>query len=361
MSYSKLITKSLPPGTFYELNKDTGATRKWSLQPSSYNDLIEGFKSPTEKRSKPLNLVMNPTNRSAAHHDNKYGIIKVITEYNSANWKTINTRYDTYLAYHPMYTIDDVYDWGPVYKEINSNFVNLSLYLATLRQSADLFVTCARSLIDIVKSITQPLRLLKNISAGHLLLDYGVAPTMGDLDTSLRNLAFGRQPFIKIDNQQRYNHYEDAESDSYHSIYNTTVTYKSTSYVELSIPGTTYWGGPLSTAWDLVPYSFVFDWFLPIADHLTAWDMYRRINQFKGTLSKQTVAYSLKKRKTTSILSSNTKTTYMGEKHSMRKSTMYSRTIQNFIPTPKLPPFKVGLSVGRCLNAASLLAVAAIK
>lgn len=112
---------------------------------------------------------------------------------------------------------------------------------------------------------------------------------------------------------------------------------------------------PVSIAWELVPYSFVVDWFLNIGNYIRDFEtslLYA--NSFTGGFMTQGIFYDANcdVRHYTGNSTSNW-TTVGSASTNFRKLT---RTVLSATPTPEMPSFKADLGSSRLLNAAALLA-----
>jgi len=106
---------------------------------------------------------------------------------------------------------------------------------------------------------------------------------------------------------------------------------------------------PAAVAWELLPWSFVIDWFLPIGDFINTWDATNGVSFAQGS-------------RTVSI---NTKTVYRTESTSLSYGRFSGlRVLEVFkmdrervisFPSPHLPSFKNPVSTGHALNALALL------
>lgn len=117
---------------------------------------------------------------------------------------------------------------------------------------------------------------------------------------------------------------------------------------------------PLEVAWELTPYSFVVDWFLPIGDYL---------NSLDATLGWRFLAGSMSKKTTVKVHASNfrmnssseyTKRSSYGVCSGSGKQMQFTRTVYGSAPLPSLPSFaKLGRkSVDHATNGIALLATA---
>lgn len=110
---------------------------------------------------------------------------------------------------------------------------------------------------------------------------------------------------------------------------------------------------PVSIAWELLPWSFVIDWFLPIGDYLRNLESYLVYNQyFKSGFKTTSWSYEgeLAGSRTTVAGAS------VGGVHACSSLDRYmKREVLTSLPVPAFPNFRAELGSGRLLNAAALL------
>lgn len=108
---------------------------------------------------------------------------------------------------------------------------------------------------------------------------------------------------------------------------------------------------PLSVAWELVPFSFVVDWFLPVGDFLQASTATLGV-EIAGTLYTERLDYQTKT--VSSLVPASSVDAAYGYGAREHKYHKYSRSSPSF-PSAKLPSFKNPLSVSHAANALALL------
>lgn len=140
----------------------------------------------------------------------------------------------------------------------------------------------------------------------------------------------------------------------------TTVRYGirySMSSPLLAFLGSTGITNPINLGWELIPFSFVVDWFLPIGnwlEALSAWDGLTFWSGYKTTFSRQEVRGIVK--------FSGQYDSQVGSERYHTDAGAYSRENVYFVrekltgfPSPTIPTFKNGISVTHSLNALALL------
>lgn len=115
---------------------------------------------------------------------------------------------------------------------------------------------------------------------------------------------------------------------------------------------------PLTVAWEVVPFSFVVDWFLPVGEYLSSLTATAGLNFVKGTVSERTtisVVADVQPGPTIPNGSPQTFQSISGGGKYTYKSFEYIRTIMNTFPSPQLPQLRDPRSLTRALSAISLL------
>lgn len=113
---------------------------------------------------------------------------------------------------------------------------------------------------------------------------------------------------------------------------------------------------PASIAWELMPFSFVVDWFVDVGGYMRALESsILSASLFKDGYTTFTYAYEADGR-WTGYTSSPTGSYQSVEKVGSYHLHQLVRELMTTSPSPKLPHFQADLSSGRLLNAAALLA-----
>lgn len=111
---------------------------------------------------------------------------------------------------------------------------------------------------------------------------------------------------------------------------------------------------PLSVAWELVPWSFVVDWALPIGSYLESLDAL--LGYSSATFSSSFYSKASWSDRGKSYSSGNK---YIRNNYSGRKRMVYLvRSVSNSVPLPTLPRFKDPRSLGHMANGLALMATA---
>lgn len=191
-----------------------------------------------------------------------------------------------------------------------------------------------------------------------LEIQYGWKPLLGDLKTILEELASDKRPpapVIKVVQSTKLKHKnylpDDCRVNDFFGIYKTSC------YFTVSSPGirqAAQWNlgnNPLLTAWELVPYSFIVDWFLPIGDFLTQFSSSQGLEFISGT-SVLYITYDAER----DYKMNYTKYPYKAFVRQTSQQLCYITRREVHKRTPiGFPVLQNGLSVGRALNALALI------
>lgn len=112
---------------------------------------------------------------------------------------------------------------------------------------------------------------------------------------------------------------------------------------------------PLLLAWELVPYSFIADWFIPVGDYLQSLDRFLGKEFVKGCISKTIQTTSRTKLK--ALRSTNYWYTFELKScpESLYRIRFHNRTPYSSFPSTSLPTIDVNLNCSRMVDALSLL------
>lgn len=124
---------------------------------------------------------------------------------------------------------------------------------------------------------------------------------------------------------------------------------------DLSIPRELGLEDPLTIGWELIPYSFVVDWFVPIGTYL---ENLNQLPKLKG----RTLTCSYTKRDGKAVLVNKLSPYYIGAASSRLKIS-YSRTVSTGLVAqrPTFVPIEDALSPKRIANAIALMTQAVLK
>lgn len=213
----------------------------------------------------------------------------------------------------------------------------------------------------------------KGAAAGFWLeLQYGWKPLLSDIHGSAKLLA-DKHVADETDSFYALKHMKTSRTLNSHSTttslnaYGRTVnnfgaSCKGTNTLQYSVsnPLLRYSAmmgmtNPLLLAWELTPFSFVVDWFLPIGNYLENISSAYGLTLLRRTVSTKSVGY----RDGFSIFDTSGLTTFpRGIESSISGKTKYvsyNRSVANGWPANPLPEFKNPASVTRAANAIALL------
>lgn len=243
----------------------------------------------------------------------------------------------------------------PIRLRIKEEAVSLGESLAEYRETAGMFKDFAVGVSRAVRNLRHgrfPRRFKPcDVSAAWLMDRYGVRPLMNDLYDSYQALtsAFGR-PIRKTFVLTR----REKGTDSYTSgIFTHDISWevsrRITAYVSYN-PNTVTWydlGNPLEIGWELVPYSFVIDWAVPVGDFLASLDALKDVVDCKHTISTRENAVSVATGSIYNYISimQNCRASYEG---------LY-RTVGGDIPLPPVPKWDPSRSYYAIINGLALL------
>jgi hypothetical protein len=112
---------------------------------------------------------------------------------------------------------------------------------------------------------------------------------------------------------------------------------------------------PINLAWEILPYSFVLDWFLPIGPYLETLSAYDGLVFLDGSKTE-----FMKQYVTVGVNLMNVPVTPVGYKlnesaYYTRDAVVHSRSKLTSFPRLRLPSFKNGVSVTHAANALALM------
>lgn len=206
----------------------------------------------------------------------------------------------------------------------------------------------------------------KAAAGGWLELQYGWMPLLNDVYGSAEFLANKQYPAIRgrVVAVEQVDLPLDTNSDQEQFIvtnHATTkyvvryVVYASTSSVALQTTAQAGITNPALLAWELLPYSFVADWFLPIGNWISSWDATLGLDFEKGSktiFEQRSAEVSIVGTKKPDVSGY----TYDGTwSHSRSTRTLVTRTVLSSFPMPGLPSFKNPVSLTHAANAIALV------
>jgi hypothetical protein len=150
---------------------------------------------------------------------------------------------------------------------LDSNSINMFEFLQGLKRPQDL--------VPKLKNLSK----LKTHAGNYLGVQYGILPTVSDLETLKEAIMGSARPYYDVNNYRvlTAGHSAASQHDSYHvSVTNRiklAINDMDPALFTLSERLRDIGGFPsINNLWELVPYSFVIDWFINVGDMLEAID-----------------------------------------------------------------------------------------
>jgi len=209
-----------------------------------------------------------------------------------------------------------------------------------------------------------------DISQQWLALQYGWKPLLGDVfdlvtQQHKRETTYPRCFRVKgKQTEQAPNNASWTADPHYGKKYGIRFTSVSVNYMiraypnnALAEPAALGLTNPLVPLWEVVPWSFVVDWFLPVGaylEQLTAAHGWSFHDGCRSTLTRcgQVAQYNL----VTSYISSGNAVSSNRQLNASSDYVAFRRELLNTFPSASLPRFKNPLSIGHVLNSIALLA-----
>jgi len=187
-------------------------------------------------------------------------------------------------------------DWEtPLRLKIRDLSVNLGVTLAEYRQTASMFRQFGVGMFKAWKAFRGRLPSRSRITpctiaASELVYSYGLEPLVSDLYDSLDVLQHRLQLPIwykaKVKVKDRCPSFTKwvPNIGMYEGSWEVRTT--ATAYVKLKEDfEEIIFGNPLELAWEVIPFSFVVDWGIPVGDYLQALDALKGIEQSVGSVT----------------------------------------------------------------------------
>lgn len=245
---------------------------------------------------------------------------------------------------------------------IKKESINLGTALAEYRQSARMFGSAARKVVETWRFFkgkrNRKVLTPCMIPSSYLVYTYGVAPLIGDLYNSVEELALR----LGFPLRKRY----FAASQGLAKASQTTTdsgmekkidarmssSKRVTAYVEFDVENASRFtaGNILEVGWEVIPYSFVVDWVFSVGDYLSSIDALRAVSNMNvSTVTKVKYNHNVKLKYTNAhgTTYSNHNGAYIFESH--------KRDVSHTIPLPSLPSYKPSRSYKTIVNGLMLL------
>lgn len=261
-------------------------------------------------------------------------------------------------------------DWiTPLRLQIKEEKVSIGQDLAEYRQTVDLYSQTAKSIAYAWKHYKRAKRLrfrkgrpgptICDVAAARIVYAFGISPLIGTLYDSYQALdkRLTRpilKKYVQSAREERTDSQESTEfvgkcfirKSSHAKVY---VSYDPETLSSFSL------GNPVEIAWELVPFSFLFDYMIPFGDYLKSLDALKGVKEIHGHVTQKTrIVEKVWKNASTCALALQG---YPIGNHSpsvlYRKQ--YERDVLSSIPLPPVPRWKPSASYRKLANAVSLL------
>lgn len=267
-----------------------------------------------------------------------------------------------------------------LYEKIKGQTVNIGCLIAERQQTLNMFMDAVKRVSGMIlavkrgnvnkalKSLFPQKTLSKNVSDLWLVNAYGIQPLLSDIDGMAAYLGTPQKMRFSIRSKKTekierklVGDFQDGNWCRTKIYLTVEVTVKYKCELEVQDEGFTRGvaqlglGNPLSVLWEIMPWSFVIDWALPIGNYLNNLDAFtgiKLISTTKTTYSKEFVEFDRQFGGT-----DNNGYTWTGTKAwSKINRVKCNREILTNIPQLPYPEFKDPLSRGHFANALALLA-----
>lgn len=263
-----------------------------------------------------------------------------------------------------------------LYSKAKNQSVNLLQMFAERKQTMSMFVELAtrvaKCLIQFkagrlaaaIKTIVGGTP--KSVANDVLMLRYGLQPLLSDIDGIAKELATSEPIEFTIKGRKKHNYPAKIEEFPFYNpqgimgkvIVTTEASYECVYVTRVrAVPlardiSRLGFGNLNSVAWEVIPWSFVVDWFIPIGNYLNNLDAYASLevlDSYKTVVRKTTTTYM-----THFGGSADGNTTSSGVSGFVNESFQCVRTISNVVPELGFPSFKDPRSTEHWQNALAL-------
>lgn len=254
-------------------------------------------------------------------------------------------------------------DWQTALRlAVKDQRINLAQTMAEYRQVQSMFVKNAtaigKSILDLrrgqwkraAKHVNvDPQRVRSNVSNRLLEVQYGWRPLINDLNGAVEEFeaALQRPRYRKMTVKKKGFDRLVQETDIFvprktRAVLDCewTVRTKVVAYLkqDSSVASRLGLTNPLVLGWELLPYSFVLDWLIPVGNWLNSLDAEIGLIHVYGTVSTRAKMISTQ--------------TFGGQIYTFRR---YQRDVFSGLPSARFPEYKPSLGVERIANALALL------
>lgn len=288
----------------------TGYNLSYPGDPSVYDDVPYGYRTTVSndiaQRVKPSNLIGNMTGQAE----------QSVVESRYAVWKEWTGQHTergepdfVLLNYTPDYYTGISYPETDVNTRMRNKVkglkLNLSSYVAEVRETADMFTSAARRLVRTMKAlkrgdVPKASRILfrnedsfrvGDVSAVWLLSNFALSPMIGDSIDALTSMRPPGDVIIRkrVSASQQVGITESNGAFETNGFCRTSE--RGTLWFKLRNNWKTYTGGnPLESLWEGIPLSFVVDYFSNVGDYLSSIDALDGVDILGGCVTRKRFA-----------------------------------------------------------------------
>lgn len=248
-------------------------------------------------------------------------------------------------------------DWAKAIRlKIQELSVNLASSVAEWKQTADGFIYFANQIRRIRRQIVSRTSSRSNrlnfcdVSATHLAVHFGIKPVVQDLYDVVQTFNGAQPPIIRVHARAKETAKGLSTSEYIEEGKWTSSDYV-VSYVQPKTFGEIDLGNPVEWAWELIPFSFVVDWALPVGEYLTSLFALQKVDVLATCVSQK------RKYEGTTLYNPDWYPgyPYIPGKKGVVKYETHTRFVPTSIPLPDLPRFDVTDSILALQHAGALL------
>ncbi len=234
---------------------------------------------------------------------------------------------------------------------------NLSSAVAEIKETTKMFIDFAKEMRRLRRRLVSGRRRNKPISpcavsSAQLLVNFGIKPTVQDLFTlfgALQQKVNG-EPVFRLVTRSTDSFSENTGTGAFDLHGHGELSERAIFYVKMhtSNLGTIDLGNPAEWAWELIPFSFVVDWAIPVGDYITDLHALAGFSVLGGTVTSKVNYNGAVTPKSSYYYNEVIETGTVNYKS-------HQRRVYQSIPLPDLPRFDMTRSLGALRNAIALL------
>jgi len=192
---------------------------------------------------------------------------------------------------------------------------------------------------------------LCEVSSAQLAVQYGIKPVVSDLYAAygaLQSSLNAAEPIFRVASGDSDTMKIDRTFGSFRHVGLYTRSQRATAYFKWKPTADPIkLGNPAEWAWELIPFSFIVDWGLPLGDYIGSFDSLSDVDFVSGTLTT--------KDRIDIDRIEHIDGDYLSHVDGAASYRSHARTVLNSIPLADFPRFDLGLTVTRVTNALALL------